>query len=194
MNSRDQILAQIRNNQPTPAVPLPEVQLFNDNSSEALLPLFKRQLERMGGQSFEVNSIEEIKPKILELYPEAKVICSTVSEISGTKPIEVDTDPHELADVDVGIIRAKFGVAETGAVWLTQEDLIVNALGFLSQHLVVLLDAKKLVMNLHEAYQNVNLKDSGYGVFMAGPSATGDVEAVMIKGAQGARSLSVFLL
>lgn len=194
MNSRDLILAAIRKNQQTPAVPLPEVKLFNDHSSEALLPLFKRQLERMGGQSFEVNSIDEIKPKILELYPEEKVICSTVSEISGTKPIEVDTDPHELADVDVGIIRAKFGVAETGAVWLTQEDLVVNALGFLSQHLVVLLDAKKLVVNMHEAYQNLNLKESAYGVFMAGPSATGDVEAVMIKGAQGARSLSLFLL
>ena len=35
---------------------------------------------------------------------------------------------------------------------------------------------------------------SPYGVFLAGPSATGDIEGVIIHGAQGARSLTVLLL
>ncbi len=148
----------------------------------------------MGGQSFEFSNIEEIKAKITELYPDAKIICSTLPEITGNKPIYSNTSPHELADVDVAIIRGKFGVAENGAVWLTHEDLVVNALGFLSQHLIILLDSKQLVSNLHQAYQRIELTQTSYGVFMAGPSATGDVEAVIIRGAQGVRSLTVFLL
>lgn len=35
---------------------------------------------------------------------------------------------------------ARFAVAESGAIWLTQEDLVLDGLGFLSQHLVILLD------------------------------------------------------
>ncbi|ERT05884.1 hypothetical protein M595_4189 [Lyngbya aestuarii BL J] len=193
MNSRDFILSSVRKNQPTSEVSPPKIPVFNTNS-EPLIKNFKTQLERMGGQSFELSNIEEIKAKITELYPDVKIICSTLPEISGNKPIHSDTPPHELADVDVAIIRGKFGVAENGAIWLTHEDLVVNALGFLSQHLIILLDSKQLVRDMHQAYQRIELTQTSYGVFMAGPSATGDVEAVIIRGAQGVRSLTVFLL
>src|SRR5580693_5120110 len=108
--------------------------------------------------------------------------------------VESVRDPHELADVDVGVVRARFGVAETGAVWLTQEDLIVNSLGFLSQHLVVLLDPKEIVANMHEAYARVHLDQTAFGCFMMGPSATGDIEATLVHGAQGPRTLNVLFL
>jgi L-lactate dehydrogenase complex protein LldG len=85
-------------------------------------------------------------------------------------------------------------VAEAGAVWLTQNELVVNALGVLSQHLVVLLDPEAIVETMHDAYDRINLTASPYGVFMAGPSATGDIEGVIIHGAQGARSLTVLLM
>jgi L-lactate dehydrogenase complex protein LldG len=47
---------------------------------------------------------------------------------------------------------------------------------------------------MHDAYDRINLTASPYGVFMAGPSATGDIEGVIIHGAQGARSLTVLLM
>jgi L-lactate dehydrogenase complex protein LldG len=37
-------------------------------------------------------------------------------------------------------------------------------------------------------------QETAYGCFMAGPSATADIEATLVHGAQGARSLDVFLL
>ena len=46
---------------------------------------------------------------------------------------------------------------------------------------------------MHDAYRPT-APASPYGVFMAGPSATGDIEGVIIHGAQGARSLAVLLL
>ena len=47
---------------------------------------------------------------------------------------------------------------------------------------------------MHDAYGRLDLAASPYGVFLAGPSATGDIEGVIIHGAQSARSLTVLLL
>ena len=95
----------------------------------------------------------------------------------------------EIADAtaaeDVVVIRSPLGVAEAGAVWLTEADLVVNALGVSSRHFVVLLDPAAIVPTMHDAYARIFLAGSPYGVFMPGPSATGDIE--------GARSLTVFL-
>ena len=77
---------------------------------------------------------------------------------------------------------------------LRSAALIVDALGFLSQHLVVLLDPNDIVSDMHEAYRRVRLHETAYGCFMAGPSATADIEATLVHGAQGARSLDVFFL
>jgi L-lactate dehydrogenase complex protein LldG len=92
------------------------------------------------------------------------------------------------------VVRSPLGVAEAGAVWLTQGELVVNALVVPSQHLVVLLDPAAVVETMHDAYRRIDRTASPYGVSMAGPSATGDIEGVIIHGAQGARSLAVLLL
>ena len=84
-----------------------------------------------------------------------------------------------------------FGVAETGSVWLTNAQFKVDTLGFLAQHLVVLLDPERIVGNFHDAYRERLQFDARYGVFMTGPSATADIEGVLIHGAQGIRSLTV---
>ena len=55
-------------------------------------------------------------------------------------------------DVDVGVVRAAFGVAETGSVLLTEAEMKVEAIGFLPQHLVVLLDPERVVATLHDGY------------------------------------------
>jgi len=68
------------------------------------------------------------------------------------------------------------------------------ALGVLSQHLIVLLDPVAIVQTMHDAYDRIELTADPYGVFLAGPSATGDIEGVMVRGAQGARSLTVLFM
>jgi L-lactate dehydrogenase complex protein LldG len=42
-----------------------------------------------------------------------------------------------------------------------------------------------------EAYRRPELHDSHYASFYTGPSATADIEGVLIHGAQGVRSLLV---
>jgi L-lactate dehydrogenase complex protein LldG len=216
MTARDAILAAVRRNLPRPAVPLPtipgtdrkgiqtgfgykehfhklpEVPGFPDEG-EPVLPYFRKQLEAMGGRSFEVADASAARAKVTELFPTVKVICSAAPELPGARRVQDVRDPHELNDVDVGVVRSPLGVAEAGAVWLTQDSLVVNALGVLSQHLIVLLDPAAIVDTMHDAYGQLDLTASPYGVFLAGPSATGDIEGVIIHGAQGARSLTVLL-
>ena len=47
--------------------------------------------------------------------------------------------------------------------------------------------------NMHDAYNFIDLKNNQYGSFFTGPSATADIEAIHITGAQGEISLTVFL-
>lgn len=67
----------------------------------------------------------------------------------------------------------------------------VNALGYLSQHLVALLDPFDIIGNLHHTYHRSDLFGANYAVLMSEPSATADIEGVLIRGAQGIRSLTV---
>ncbi|MDE3054610.1 MAG: LUD domain-containing protein [Gemmatimonadota bacterium] len=193
MSARDDILAAVRRNLPRTDAPLPEIPRFA-GGGEPAVEYFRTRLELMGGRSMEVPTVAAAEATIGELFPDARVVCSAVPEIAGTRRIEQVRDPHELHDVEVGVFRARLGVAEAGAVWVTQEDLVVNTLAFLSQHLVVLLDPAAIVNTLHDAYDRMDCSASPYGVLMAGPSATGDIEGVIIRGAQGARSLTVLLL
>jgi L-lactate dehydrogenase complex protein LldG len=188
-SNREEILARVRRNQPA-AQPLPDVPAF-ERPLPSLSETFKTNLARMGGSLLDAPAESDLDVLIREKFPHAKVICSATPEVAGNRPIDRVSDPAQLEDVDVGVVRARFGVAETGSVWLSEAEFKVNALGFLSQHLVVLLDMKEIVPNLHHAYRHRGFFDARYAVFMTGPSATADIEGVLIRGAQGIRSLTV---
>jgi L-lactate dehydrogenase complex protein LldG len=194
MSSRDDILASIRVNLPRVDRPLPAVPLFDDNPPTSLLDAFKQSLHQMGGVFLDPpasgDSLAPVRAKIAD----AETVCSTVPEIAGNRDIAGIGAPQDLADVDFAIVRASFAVAETGSVLLSDADLHVNAVAYLAQHLIVLLDPADIVVNLHHAYRRPEFRDRHYASFHTGPSATADIEGVLIHGAQGVRSLSVLPL
>jgi L-lactate dehydrogenase complex protein LldG len=191
MSSRDQILARIRNNRPQLERPLPEVPLFDAPPEVSLLEAFKTNLERMGGLLLEPGANDDALAPVRLKIAAAKVVCSTVPEIEGNRSIAEVRRPPDLADVDFAIVRASFAVAETGSVLLSDADLHVNAVAYLAQHLIVLLDPADIVINMHHAYRRREFQVRHYAAFHSGPSATADIEGVLIHGAQGVRSLSV---
>jgi L-lactate dehydrogenase complex protein LldG len=115
------------------------------------------------------------------------------AEIRGTGDLSQVQRPRDLADVDVAVVRALLGVAETGSVLFSETELRVNTLAYLAQHLVVLLNASAIVKGVQDAYGHPIFSTARYAVFHTGPSATGDIEGVLIHGAQGVRSLTVLL-
>lgn len=142
---------------------------------------------------YDVASVAEAQEIMRKKLPDTKVTCSATPEWQGNKDIHVPK-PADLNDVDLGIFRAEFGVAEMGMVWVTEKSLVTNSLGYLSQHLAVLLDPEDLTENMHTAYKRVDFPHSHYGCFVMGPSATADISAVLVHGAQGARTLTLFFL
>jgi L-lactate dehydrogenase complex protein LldG len=155
--------------------------------SRPLLEDFREAPLRRGGKLAEWPNGENLDRFIRSLFPQAQVICSATPEITGTRALSSGCEPADLADVDVG-------VAETGSIWLSEQDLRVNALAYLAQHLIALLDPGDIVGNLHHAYRDPRFKTARYAVLVTGPSATADIEGVLIQGAQGVRNLTVLLV
>src|SRR5215469_6809843 len=117
MSSRNLILSRLREVQPAPRA-LPQVPMFDENLPPAV-EAFKHSLARLGGTWCEPPDDGDIKDFIRKRFPEALVICSAVPEVEGTRHIEEIARPHDLHDVDVGVVRPAFAVAETGSIWMS---------------------------------------------------------------------------
>ena len=186
---RDTILSTVRAHRPAGEHSLPELPAFPLADGTDLTALFLRSLDAMGGQ----NHPGPLPALFQERFSDAKVVASAVPEIQGDRDLAHVAHPRDLADVDVAVVRACLGVAETGSVLLLDDALITNAVAYLAQHLVVLLDAQAIVPTLQEAYRRPEFQRQRYASFHTGPSATADIEGVLIHGAQGVRSLTVLL-
>jgi L-lactate dehydrogenase complex protein LldG len=194
VSSRDEIFASIRANRPKVERGLPAVPLFDERGTQSLLTAFKESLAGMGGIFLDPPTSGDRLAPIREKVIGAKVVCSAVSEIAGNRDMAAVHVPQDVADVDFAIVRADFGIAETGSVLLSDKELRVNALAYLAQHLIVLLDPDDIVVNMHHAYRRPEFRNAHYAALHSGPSATADIGGVLIHGAQGVRSLSVLPL
>jgi L-lactate dehydrogenase complex protein LldG len=194
MSSRDAILASVRDNRPALDRPLPDVPMFDGTAPASLLEAFQTSLLAMGGDWLEAAPGQDPFGLIQQRLSDAKMVASATPEVTGNRALSDVQASRDLADIDIGIVRASFAIAETGSVCLTDRDLGINALGYLPQHLIVLLDPADIVINLHHAYARPEFRHANYAVFHTGPSATADIEGVLIHGAQGVRSLTVLIV
>ncbi|MER2249933.1 LUD domain-containing protein [Methylorubrum podarium] len=194
MSARDAILERLRTNRPAGDFPLPEMPTFAPLVGEDLVAEFSEHLGKMGGRVERPGPASDPFATVRPRFDGARVIASAVPEFVGNRDLNAVRKPGDLADVDVAVVRARFGVAETGSVLFTQDDLVVNSVAYLAQHLIVLLDPADIVVNIQAAYKRPDFARAAYAVFHTGPSATADIEGVLIHGAQGVRSLTVLLL
>ena len=167
---------------------------------------FMNMTKSVGGNAIEVEKGRDVNELIRELYPDAKEIASNLPEITiaTRNPDEVGR-ARDLNGTDVGVVRGCFGVAENGCVWIPQQ-MKEKAVCFISENLVILLDKKQIVNNMHEAYARLSnasgktagdtelFDQYGYGTFISGPSKTADIAQVLVMGAQAARSATVLLI
>lgn len=193
MNSRDKILAAILDCK-LPLAPLPPTIVLKrevaDNAGR-----FKEVLKSIGGSVIEIGEKREINIFIRNNYTAANQIFSTIDEVGiNSHPAEYNNMPHTLQGIDLAVIEAHFGVAENGAVWVTEDQIPERVLPFICQHLAVVIKAKNIVQTMEEAYVEIGQKRFGFGTFIAGPSKTADIEQSLVLGAHGPKSMVVFLL
>lgn len=186
MSSRERILSAIAGIA-TGEKNLPEIPDFR--LSGDLHELFTQSIL---GNKGEVLSKEEFE-RWLPTMHFSKVI-SLSSQFKNHSTLSLPNDPHELEDLGLAILDGQFGVAENGAIWLEDSNLGLRALPFITEHLVIVLDRQKLVETMHQGYDLIGDAKSGFGLFIAGPSKTADIEQSLVIGAHGAKSLRVVLV
>jgi L-lactate dehydrogenase complex protein LldG len=191
MSSKHEILKAIRAQHVAPAE-LPALDGAWIRYADPLAQ-FRQMVESVGGQTVRVGSAADVKRSLQSLpaFAAAKRIVSRVPGVESTFELDPIDDPHELETVDWAVMPGEFGVAENGAIWVTDADVKHRAVYFIVQHLALVLPAGQIVHNMHEAYALATVGSSSLGVFISGPSKTADIEQSLVIGAHGPRSLTV---
>ena len=158
------------------------------------LKQFVEMSKTVGGKVVELEKGQDINEVIKNCYPDAKVIASNLPEVTiANRNPDTVAEANDLNGTDVGVVRGVFGVAENGCIWIPQ-TMKEKAMCFISEYLVIMLDRKQIVNNMHEAYQRVEFNSYGYGCFISGPSKTADIAQALVMGAQAARGVTVILV
>ncbi len=195
MSSREKILGAISINKPS-LIELPVIDIKSTSSlSVDWVDEFIKTLESIGGKVIQLSSIDLIKLEIQQAKLRGEYIVNTLPLLGEVNnEINPTMEASLLESIDRAYIEGSVGVAENGSVWLYEHQIKNRLLPFICQHLVICLNINKIVPNMHEAYQQVDVAKEGYGVFLAGPSKTADIEQSLVIGAHGARSLLVYLI
>jgi len=195
MAGREELLAALRAAAPPP-VPLPDLAHLGVRFADPI-EQFALALAGAGGACVRVRDRAAAHAALaaLPIYRDAARVVSLAAEI-GRSDVDLAgvADPHELDRLDVAVLAGAVAVAENGAVWVDGAELPHRALVVIAEHLVLVVDSKDVVHDMHEAYARLAARALGYGVFIAGPSKTADIEQALVIGAHGARSATVLLL
>lgn len=187
--SRDKILETIRQNAPEFASLPKHLKITGIKLARDLKESFKSSLKLVGAEFVELNGEEEVDPYIKNHYHEA--LDFSKQKVWEEYPPSCPKD--KLDQLNVAVLEGQFAVAENGAIWLDDSNFPNRLVPFIAQRLIIKLDSSQIIEDMHTAYSRVNLKDSGFGIFISGPSKTADIEQSLVYGAHGAKSLLVIV-
>ena len=193
MNSKEKILAAVKKNQPS-LESLPSLEEINAIRFGNPLEKFRSVLEGIGGALIAVSGLQQVADYVRRHFTEGDRYVTTIAELEGIDKIDHSNNAHDLENVEVAIISGAFAVAENSAIWVTASSVKTRVLPFICQHLVIVLHPQNIVHNMHEAYEKIATAEYDYGVFIAGPSKTADIEQSLVLGAHGPKTLTVFLV
>jgi L-lactate dehydrogenase complex protein LldG len=196
MAARNEILGALRR-AGRPSIPHPSLDGVGAHFPD-LAARFAEAVTAVGGTLLRAPDVPAADRALagLSVRHDARRVISLVPGVaSPTEEAAASPDPHALEGVDLVVLPGALGVAENGAIWVEGSALPHRALVVIPEHLVLVLSARDLVADFHEAYARIDLaRRPRFGLFLAGPSKTADIEQALVIGAQGARSLTVALV
>lgn len=188
MSSREQILANIRKLN-LEVSPLPEIPEFD----------FAQDIKTAFIKAAEANHVNIIdQPESLQAALNQVIFpYHAIYDCTETIPSSVDeiwlNDREKLPTLEAVVVHGNIGVAENAAIWIPEQNVQQRILTFVTLHYVVILKTSDLVANMHQAYAKID-EIPGFGVFVAGPSKTADIEQSLVIGAHGPKKMTVILV
>lgn len=193
MSVRENILNAIAINQPELAA-LPVIDRNAVIRYENDYVQFKTVLESIGGKVTLVQDITELREQLIADKASGNFVVNAIETLGELDDQVASFTASELEKVERAYIKGTVGVAENGAVWIYESQMVNRLLPFICQHLLVVIDKKDIVSTLHQAYDGIDVAKEGFGAFIAGPSKTADIEQSLVIGAHGARSATVYIV
>jgi L-lactate dehydrogenase complex protein LldG len=192
MGSRERILQTIKQNKP-PVLPLPSLPAFS-RVTYSPLNTFVETVTAIGGHVV-VNNLEQLKEFLAQQKQKGVQTINGVAELSGYNIADYkDYKAIDLERVNTVVIKGKIAVAENGSIWVTDSSIGNRVLPFICEHLIIVINEASIVPTMHQAYEKIKIDEEGYGVFIAGPSKTADIEQSLVVGAHGPLSLQVYIV
>lgn len=193
MSSREKILQEVKANKPA-AQPLP-TRFFVEREEDDLVARFTAVLQSIGGAVLQTNGFAGMEGLLLQKKQSGVEVVNGIPALPFYNLSEyAEKSRNELETVHTVFLQGELAVAENGAVWLSEENMGKRILPFICKELILVVDEENLVADMHQAYERFRVNKDGYGVFIAGPSKTADIEQSLVIGAHGPLSLQVLLL
>ena len=189
MTSKENILNKIRDSR-REVFPMPSLDELSPVQYDDILGQFMEAVRLVGGEAVLMEQGQDVNQLIRSIYPVAVLIASSLQYVDASLDPDTVNDASELNGVDVGVVEGKVAVAENGCIWIPQ-TMKERAVLFISECLVIIIDRKDIVSNMHQAYEII--ENHAYGCFISGPSKTADIAQALVMGAQAARSVTVLI-
>ena len=193
MSAREKILNGIAINQPE-LVALPVMDMNVIISYPDVFEQFKMMMQSIGGKVELVSNISVLKERLIADKASGNFVINAIANLGQLDSQVASFTASELEKVERAYIKGTIGVAENGAIWIYESQMINRLLPFICQHLILVIDKKNIVPTMHQAYDSIEVAKEGFGAFIAGPSKTADIEQSLVIGAHGARSATIYVV
>lgn len=193
MSTKENMLNAIAENQPE-LIPLPVIDMASVIHYEDLYVQFKTVLEGIGGKVELISDLDVLKKQLAADKLSGSFVVNTIAALGDVDEEVASLKASELEKLEKAYIEGTVGVAENGAAWIYESQMINRLIPFICQHLVLVIEKKNIVATLHHAYGKIEAAREGFGAFIAGPSKTADIEQSLVIGAHGARSAKIYVV
>ena len=192
VSARDAILAAVRDARP-PAVARPEPLWPGSGVIGGLSRVDGfTAAATAAGAAVALAARSDVARVVAGAVGQASSVLSYAAGVSST--IASHGDAHILDTLDVLVCESSLGVAENGAVWIATSDTVLRGALFLAARVVIVVAEESLLDDLHQAYEQLDVRSHSFGAFIAGPSKTADIEQSLVIGAHGPKELTLVLV
>lgn len=191
MSGKKRILEKLQQNKPDYIEhPGSFVTSVEKNNQESKIDAFIENLSKNGAEVHLIIDSSSVQDYIDDHYPSAIGFRNP----DDFKLYAEGIQKEEFEKIDAVILEGQFGVSENGAIWFDESNFSKRILPFIINKLIAILGKDEILETMHEAYEKIEGINTGFGVFISGPSKTADIEQSLVLGAHGAKEFIVILV